>query len=180
MISARTRNAGSSLAAYFSAMAFTDFAASRRVSSLIDSLSPYQISKVSLLTLLVQRGGKRGCPPEPLAGPSGGGGGGIHDTRAAARRLAAGVAHRPGPPRSGGARLASSAAGFPARQAGRVARARGLVAGLGQPGRGRGRQHPLRPGAGGEDRGPGAVAVLASPTSPTAVLSHPGTEACFA
>src|SRR5271154_6796881 len=107
------------------------FGSSRRVSSLIDSLSPTR--ELADPTL----------PPPPVPTPGGPTPGGIralapapgqgrrtvHGARPAPRRLAAGPAHPPDPPRPDRARPAPGPAGPAHRQARRPPRRRRLGAG---------------------------------------------------
>src|SRR5215471_13470449 len=109
----------------------TDFGASSRVSSLIDSLSPYHVSKVAPPTLLRRLEAKRALVPHALAGLSRRSRRAFHAARAAPRRLAARAADPADPARAGGAGLAPGPCGLPACQAGCAASGGGREGGRG-------------------------------------------------
>src|SRR6266566_9341405 len=132
---------------------------SRRVSSLIDFLSPHVLLADPTLP----------PPPAPtlggmraLAHLAGQGDRTVHGARPASRRLPADPPDPPDPPRPGRDRQAPGAAGDAHRQARRPPRRRRLVARLGQPGCGRRGQPALRGGAGAAHRGPRAGPLLAA------------------
>src|SRR5438105_3098152 len=132
---------------------------SRRVSSLIDFLSPH----VLLADPTLPR------PPAPtpggmraLAHLAGQGDRTVHGARPASRRLPADPPDPPDPPRPGRGRPAPGAAGDAHRQARRPPGRRRLVAGVGQPGGGRrGGQLAVRGGTRAAHRGPGPGPLLA-------------------
>src|ERR1700760_3747465 len=131
---------------------------SRRVSSLIDFLSPHVLLADPTLPL----------PPAPTPGGmramahlAGQGDRTVHGARLASRRLPADPPHPPDPPRPGCGRPAPGPAGDAPGQARRPARRRRLVAGVGQPGGGRGGQPEGRGGARAAHRGPGPGPLLA-------------------
>src|SRR5438046_3975154 len=138
---------------------------SRRVSSLIDFLSPHVLLADPTLP----------PPPAPtlggmraLAHLAGQGDRTVHGARPASRRLPANPPDPPDPPRPGRDRQAPGTAGDAPGQAGRPPGRRRLVAGVGQPGGRRGRQPTLRGGARAAHRGPGSGPLLAAP-----LIIHP-------
>src|ERR1700749_738351 len=109
-----------------------------RLSSLIESLSPYQICRVALQTLLSPPGAKRAVVPQvALAAVACRGRGAFDGADPARRRLAHRAAHAPRPSWAGGAGLAPGPPGPAAGQARRAPRGRRLVAGVRLPGRAR-------------------------------------------
>src|SRR6185312_823005 len=131
---------------------------SRRVSSLIDFLSPHVLLADPTLP----------PPPAPtlggmhaLAHLAGQGDRTVHGARPASRRLPADPADPPDPPRPGRGGQAPGTPGDAPGQAGRPPGRRRLVAGVGQPGGRRGRQPALRSGARAAHRGPGPGPLLA-------------------
>src|SRR5580704_18065940 len=133
---------------------------SRRVSSLIDFLSPHVLLADPTLP----------APPAPtlggmraLAHLAGQGDRTVHGARPASRRLPADPPDPPDPPRPGRGRQAPGTAGDAPGQTGRPPGRRRLVAGVGQPGGRRGGQPAFRGGARAAHRGPGAGPLLASP-----------------
>src|SRR5437588_3667169 len=133
---------------------------SRRVSSLIDFLSPHVLLADPTLPRppAPTLGGMRG-----LAHLAGQGDRTVHGARPASRRLPADPPDPPDPPRPGRDRPAPGTAGAAPGQAGRPPGRRRLVAGVGQPGGRRGGQPALRGGARAAHRGPGAGPLLAGP-----------------
>src|SRR6185312_6421151 len=127
---------------------------SRRVSSLIDFLSPHVLLADPTLPLppAPTPGGMRG-----LAHLAGQGDRTVHGARPASRRLPADPPHPPDPRRPGRGRPAPGPAGDAPGQA----RRRGLVARVGQPGGRRGGQPEVRSGARAAHRGPGPGPLLA-------------------
>src|SRR6266853_4020635 len=131
---------------------------SRRVSSLIDFLSPHVLLAEPTLP----------PPPSPtlggmraLAHLAGQGDRTVHGARPASRRLPADPPHPPDPPRPDRGRQAPGTAGDAPGQARRPPRRRRLVAGVGQLGGRRGGQPAVRGGARAAHRGPGTGPLLA-------------------
>src|SRR6266581_8437231 len=131
---------------------------SRRVSSLIDFLSPHVLLADPTLP----------PPPAPtlggmraLAHLAGQGDRTVHGARPASRRLPADPPDPPDPPRPGRDRPAPGTAGDAPGQARRPPRRRRLVAGVGQPGGRRGGQPEVRGGTRVAHRGPGTGPLLA-------------------
>src|SRR5262249_16553606 len=133
---------------------------SRRVSSLIDFLSPHVLFADPTLPPppAPTPGGMRALALAHLAGQ---GDRTVHGARPASRRLPADPPDPPDPPRPGRGRPAPGPAGDAPGQARRPARRRRLVAGVGQPRGRRGGQPEVRGGTRAADRGPGPGPFLA-------------------